>query len=96
MSGPVLDNRISAGNILVAAGMLVSVAVAWGSIRWQTNAMASEISSHAATAAAHEARIRVIETTTARQDERLSMILTSLQKIEGKVDLISEREKSRP
>lgn len=29
MTGPQIDNRISFGNIMVAVGMIVSVAMAW-------------------------------------------------------------------
>ncbi len=86
MTAPAIDNRISLGNILVAGGMIVSVAVAWGNLSGRSDALAQELAKQAATTASHEARIRAMETTTARQDERLLLILDSVRKIEAKLE----------
>ncbi|QLH15840.1 hypothetical protein HYQ43_17040 [Paracoccus pantotrophus] len=83
---PSVDNRISAGNMLVALGMIVSVAVAWGNLSGRSDNMAAELSAVRAMAAANEARIRALETATARQDERMVLILDSLRKIESRIE----------
>ncbi|CAM3188209.1 hypothetical protein SAMN04488021_1203 [Paracoccus aminovorans] len=81
-----IDNRISHGNILVLGSMVVGVAVAWGTWTTTTSSLAAKLADHAASLSAHEARIRAMETTTARQDERMVLILDSLRKIEARLD----------
>lgn len=92
MTAPSIDNRISLGNILVAGGMIVSISVAWGTLNGRAETLAAELSKQAAATASHEARIRAMETTTARQDERLVLILDGLRKIESRL----ERDMSVP
>lgn len=92
MTGPVIDNRVSLGNVMVGVGMIASVAVAWGNISGRAETMVSEIASQKAAVASNEQRIRSLENATARQDERLTIILGALRKIENKVDLITDRE----
>lgn len=83
---PSVDNRISMGNLIVLGGMLASVAVAWGAWTTNTSALMSKMSDQSAQIAASEARIRALETATARQDERMVLILDSLRKIEARVE----------
>lgn len=83
---PSVDNRISTGNLLLAGSMLVAVAVAWGNLSGRAENMASDITAVTAQANANEARIRALETATARQDERMILILDSLRKIEGRLE----------
>lgn len=83
---PSVDNRISTGNLLLAGSMLVAVAVAWGNLSGRAENMASEITKVSAQSSANEARIRALETATARQDERMILILDSLRKIEGRLE----------
>lgn len=92
MTAPSIDNRISLGNILVGIGMIVSIAVAWGTLSGRADTLATDLSKLASEAASHEARIRAIETTSARQDERMVLILDSLRKIEARL----EREPDDP
>ena len=82
------DNRLSAGNILVVVGMVVGGATAWGHLNGRADSMSAKLSDHAATLSAHEARIRATETTAARQDERMILILDSLRKIESRLDTV--------
>ncbi|MFC3569208.1 hypothetical protein [Paracoccus simplex] len=86
MAGLQFDNRLSAGNILVVLGMVVGGATAWGHLNGRADSMAAKLADHAASLSAHEARIRAMETTTARQDERMVLILDSLRKIEARLD----------
>lgn len=83
---PSVDNRISTGNLLLAGSMLVAVAVAWGNLSGRAETMSSKIAEVTASAAANEARIRALETATARQDERMVLILDSLRKIESRLE----------
>ncbi len=83
---PSVDNRISTGNLLLAGSMLVAVAVAWGNLSGRAETMSSKITEVTASAAANEARIRALETATARQDERMVLILDSLRKIESRLE----------
>lgn len=92
MTAPSIDNRISLGNILVAGGMIVSIAVAWGNLSGRAETLSGKVTEQASLVAAHEARIRAMETTTARQDERMVLILDSLRKIESRL----EREPGHP
>lgn len=86
MTGPTLDNRVSLGNVLVAAGMIASIAVAWGNISGRADTMASDIATQKASISANEARIRSLENAAARQDERLILILDAVRKIEAQLD----------
>lgn len=86
MSAPSIDNRISLGNLLVAGGMVVGISVAWGNLSGRADNMAAKVADQAAATASHEARIRAIETTAARQDERMVLILDSLRKIEARLE----------
>lgn len=84
---PAVDNRISVGNLLVAMGMIVSVAVAWGNLSGRADNTSAQVASNKAAIAANEARVRALETSSARQDERMVLILDSLRKIEGRLEL---------
>lgn len=86
VTGPSIDNRISLGNILVAAGMVVSISVGWGHLTSRQNSTTAEVAANKAAIAAHEARIRAIENSSARHDERLLLILDSVRKIEAKLE----------
>ena len=75
------------GNLLVAGGrMIVGIAVAWGNLSGRADTTAESVSKNRADIAAQEARIRAVETSSARQDERMILILDSLRKIESRMD----------
>ncbi|MTH76302.1 hypothetical protein [Paracoccus aestuariivivens] len=86
MSMVQVDNRISTGNILVAGGMIVSIAVAWGNLSGRADNINERVVHNAASIAAAEARVRALETNNARQDERMILILDSLRKIEARIE----------
>jgi hypothetical protein len=86
MTGPQIDNRVSLGNLLVVAGMIVSVAVAWGNLSSRSEAMKTQIAQNKAEISASEARLRDVENSAARQDERLILILDAVRKIETKIE----------
>lgn len=66
--------------------MLFAAAVSWGVWTANANSMAAKMSDHSASIAANEARIRALETATARRDERMVLILDSLRKIESRME----------
>ncbi|RJE87950.1 hypothetical protein [Paracoccus onubensis] len=80
------DKRVSSGNLLVAAGMAVSVIWGYSQLTATAERLNEKTSDQAKAIASNEARIRSVEYTTARQDERLILILDSLRKIEAKID----------
>lgn len=92
---PSVDNRISVGNVLVAGTLLVSIAVAWGNLSGRADNLSGQVSTSKATIAANEVRIRALETASARQDERLVLILDGLRKIEDRIER-ADRLVSRP
>lgn len=90
---PQIDDRVTKGNIisiiatmLTALGML-AVTFAWTGRQGQRIENAAQATqTNALALAAHEARIRAVETSTARQDERLLLILDTVRKIEARLE----------
>lgn len=74
---PEIDRRISWGNLLTIAALLIPALLAWGSLR-------AETTSHAAMLSDHETRLRAMETRISdalgRIDTRLSQIEKELSK----------------
>lgn len=100
---PVVDNRISTGNMLTIAVALLSAGIAWGASQSDLRAIQSRIdgiearvtqatADRATQFAAQETRLRTLEGTTARDGARLDAILQSLARIEARLD----RAESRP
>ncbi|WP_273688482.1 hypothetical protein [Ketogulonicigenium vulgare] len=87
MPGPTIDYRISFGNILVMVAMLGSLGVGWGVLNSSSTNLTIRHSELAAAVAAQESRIRSLEMTSARVDERMILILDSLRKIEHQLDM---------
>ncbi|WP_273687385.1 hypothetical protein [Ketogulonicigenium vulgare] len=88
MPGPTIDYRISFGNILVMVAMLGSLGVGWGVLNSSSTNLAIRHTELSATVAAQESRIRSLEMTSARVDERMILILDSLRKIEGRLEMV--------
>lgn len=90
MTPPRIENKITLGNILsiigtgmTAAGMIVTLSI-WGG-RQDQRMIQSErrIELNATAIAAAEVRLRSIEQSTARQDERLALILDTVREIKA-------------
>ena len=68
---PHIENKITMGNILTIVVLMISLAVAWGSLQSQVAQAETQVDDH-------EARLRVLERDVvqglARIDERLSNI----------------------
>lgn len=71
MSPPELDRRISLGNLLTIAALLIPALLAWGALRAETTSASDLLRDH-------ETRLRAMETrisdTLARIDTRLGQI----------------------
>lgn len=90
---PRIENTVSLGNILsiVATALtvmgMVGAMIYWGGrLSQRADGMEREILRLQSTSAAHETRIRGVEQMSARQDERLVLILDALRKIEARMD----------
>lgn len=90
---PRIENTVSLGNIISIVGTvltamsMVGAMVYWGGrLSERADSMEREMLRLQSTAAAHETRIRSVEQMSARQDERLVLILDALRKIEARLD----------
>lgn len=81
MSAPQIDNRISLGNIITAGAMVVAMAVGWGKLSSGQNEALRRIEVNVIRTDEHETRLRALENTASRQDERLLLILDNLREI---------------
>lgn len=90
---PHVENRITLGNVLslmgtiaMFGGLLVSIAV-WSGRQDQRIEAAEKMAVETRTTlAGHESRLRQIEQSSARQDERLTLILDTVREIKGKLE----------
>lgn len=80
------DRRISMGNVFTALSILGLGLMAYRDLTEQTALLAAQQEINTKAISSNEGRIRSVEYTTARQDERLILILDSLRKIEAKID----------
>lgn len=90
---PRIEKTISIGNVISIVmtmvtlfGMIAGGLIWSGSVGAKMDNLALEISRSPKKFEAHEIRIRSLETATARQDERMILILDSLRKIEGRLE----------
>ncbi|QRZ14740.1 hypothetical protein JWJ88_17395 [Paracoccus methylovorus] len=84
--GVQFDGRISLGNVITAGALAITVAIAWGKWTTLTETISDKLTEATTRLEGHEARIRVMETTTARQDERMILILDSLREIKARLE----------
>lgn len=90
---PEIEKRITTGNIWSIIGTIGSTLViiaglfVWGGRQSQRlDMLQANDAVTQTTLVTHETRIRAIETSSARQDERLLLILDSVRKIEAKLE----------
>lgn len=74
---PEIDRRVSLGNLLTIAALLIPALMAWGALQAQSTSQSEQLQDH-------EQRIRILENTLtgslARIDARLSQIEKELSK----------------
>ena len=88
-----IDNRVSLGNIislgatvLTGAGMAAALFVWGGRLSERSDSFDRSILQMQTAISGHETRLRQMEQLSARQDERLLLILDAVRKIEAKID----------
>ena len=102
MTTPKLENKMSIGNILNLLALVVAVAVGWGvmSERGEStrenmtelrDTLRQEVTSRREGQGALEARIRALESSQARADERFNSVLQVLGRIEARLERIEGR-----
>lgn len=102
MTGPKIENRLSVGNIINLVALVGAIAVGWGVMsergeqtREQMSDIRSTLSQEVAVRrdaqASLEARIRALESSQARADERFNSVLQVLGRIEARLERIEAR-----
>jgi type VI protein secretion system component VasK len=102
MTGPQMEYKISLGNILNMAALIVAVAVAWGvmsergeSTRTQMqevrDTLKQEVDSRRQAQNSIEVRVRELESGQARADERFNSVLQVLGRIEARLERIESK-----
>ena len=96
------DPKISVGNLLNLAALGIAVAVAWGimsergeNTRDQMDALRTTLQQEVETRrdgqSSIEARVRALESSQARADERFNSVLQVLGRIEARLERIEQR-----
>lgn len=96
------DPKISVGNLLNLAALTVAVAVGWGVMRERgentrdqmsqiSETLREEVTARRDGMGALESRIRVLESSQARADERFNSVLQVLGRIEARLERIEGR-----
>lgn len=102
MTGPKIENRLSVGNIINLVALVGAIAVGWGVMsergeqtREQMADIRATLSQEVATRRDNqgslEARIRALESSQARADERFNSVLQVLGRIEARLERIEAR-----
>lgn len=98
---PRVDQSISLGSIINLAALLTTIAVAWGVMSERSTATSKDISALSESldqesenrrtqAAALEGRVRVVESSLARAEERNNAVLQVLGRIEARLERIEQ------
>ena len=102
MTTPKIDNRISIGNIITLFIVLAGFAVAWGTMRERGDqtrenlteireTLRQEVATRRDAQGALEGRVRALESSQARADERFNSVLQVLGRIEARLERIESR-----
>ena len=81
-----LKNQVSIGNLLQIAVMIVGVGLAWGVMSARADQTERDLSSAQSSLSSIEIRVRNLETSDARNDERLTTILSTLGRIDQRLE----------
>lgn len=103
MSGPKIENRLSLGNIINLLALIAAIAVGWGVMsergdqtREQMNSvreiLSKEVNARRDSQAALESRIRALESSQARADERFNSVLHVLGRIEARLERFENKD----
>lgn len=90
MTKPQLTSQISLGNIIQITLILAGLTGAWFTMGHRTEASALGVSNNAAEIAEHDRRLRTLETSQARSEERNNSVLQILGRIEARLERIEQ------
>lgn len=90
---PVFQKQISLGNVIQIAVLLVGMSGAWFVMDNRSTNNADQITQTRVLVTALEVRLRTVENTQARSDERFSNILALLSQIDSRLERIEIRER---
>lgn len=102
MTLPKPDPKVSVGNLLNLAALVVAVAVAWGIMSERSDntkdqlenlrlTLSQEVATRRDAQTSIEARVRALESSQARADERFNSVLQVLGRIEARLERIEGR-----
>jgi len=97
MTRPQIKQEISLGSIVSTAAMLVAIGVAFGALRAQNEQTMAEVErvdqtlqaeqdARRSIDAAHASRLRQVENSQARTDERFVQVLSALERIDRRLN----------
>lgn len=90
MAPPKINWQISIGNIVQIAVFLVAAGLGWATLSAQVNSNTVAINDARAVRADLETRMRSVENTSVRADERLSSIYALLSRIDSRLERIEQ------
>lgn len=90
MTKPQITSQISLGNIIQIALILAGLTGAWFTMGHRTEATAVSAAENAAAIVENERRIRTLETSQARSEERNNSVLQILGRIEARLERIEQ------
>lgn len=90
MAPPKMNWQISIGNIVQIAVFLVTLALGWATLNAQVNSNTEAIKEAAIVRSGFEVRVRTIETSYARADERMTSIFALLSRIDSRLERIEQ------
>lgn len=88
MAPPKINWQISIGNIVQIGVFLVAAGLGWATLSAQVNSNTVAINDARAVRADLETRMRSVENTSVRADERLSSIYALLSRIDARLERI--------
>lgn len=101
MTKPSFTQNISLGNVIQIVAMIVAVAIGWQQLDGRSGSNAAEIEKITKAMAVaeakaatdirdHETRLRRLEESAARSDERMASIFNLLARIDGRLERIEK------
>lgn len=90
MTKPQITSQISLGNIIQIALILAGLTGAWFTMGHRTEVTAAGMAKNASQIVENERRIRALETSQARSEERNNSVLQILGRIEARLERIEQ------
>lgn len=91
MTRPSFKSEISMGNVIQIGVFLVALGISWQAMDGKTDENRKALARHEAMLGEHTVRVRVLEESVARADERYTSILNYLSRIDSRLQRFEER-----